>query len=121
MFYDIFEELCQKKGVLPRTATTEMGLSNSLSTKWKKTGATPRGETLKKVAAYFGVTESYLLRDEKNQPTGTITDELTSDEQELLRYYREMNENGKLSALMSVKGMSEQDLFKKERNIDAEH
>ena len=84
MFYDVFEELCQKKGVTPKTATRELGLSNSTASKWKKTGATPRGETLKKVAAYFGVTESYLLRDEKNQPTADYDDELI-EELQILR------------------------------------
>ena len=68
MFYDIYDELCRKKGIAPKAAAIEMGLSNSLPTKWKKTGATPRGKTLKTIAAYFGVSESYLLRDEKNQP-----------------------------------------------------
>lgn len=42
---------------------------------------------------------------------------LTDDEVELLQYYREMNNHGKLSALMSVKGMSEQAIFKKETDI----
>lgn len=45
------------------------------------------------------------------------TKPLTDDEKELLQYYREMNNQGKLSALMSVKGMSEQAIFKKEPDI----
>jgi len=42
---------------------------------------------------------------------------LTEDEKKLLTYYRNMNEQGKISAMLSVKGMSEQELFKKESDI----
>lgn len=68
MFYDVFVELCQQKGVKPTTAAVEMGFSKATPTKWKNTGAVPRGETLKTVAAYFGVSEGYLLQTENNQP-----------------------------------------------------
>lgn len=61
MFFDIFYELCKRKGVSCKKAAEEIGLSNSITTKWKKTGATPSGETLDKVAAYFGVSTDYLL------------------------------------------------------------
>lgn len=61
MFFDIFYDLCKQKGVSCKKAAEEMGLSNSITTKWKKTGATPSGETLDKVALYFGVSTDYLL------------------------------------------------------------
>lgn len=61
MFFDIFYALCKEKGVSCKKAAEEIGLSNSITTKWKKTGATPSGETLDKVAAYFGVSTDYLL------------------------------------------------------------
>ena len=61
MFFDIFYELCRKKGVSCKKAAEEIGLSNSITTKWKKTGATPSGETLDKVAAYFDVSTDFLL------------------------------------------------------------
>lgn len=61
MFFDIFYELCQKEGISCKKAAEAIGLSNSITTKWKKTGATPSGETLEKVAKYFGVSTDYLL------------------------------------------------------------
>lgn len=64
MFFDIFCELCQQKGKSPNKAAEEIGLSNSITTKWKKTGATPGGETLQKIASYFGVTTDLLLGKE---------------------------------------------------------
>lgn len=65
MFFDIFCELCAKRGISPNKAAGEIGLSNSITTKWKKTGATPGGDTLHKIAAYFSVSTDYLLGKEK--------------------------------------------------------
>lgn len=76
MFFDIFYELCKKKGVSCKKAAEEIGLSNSITTKWKKTGATPSGETLDKVAAYFNVSTDYLLgKEQKEKPALTQKDE----------------------------------------------
>lgn len=70
MFYDRFKQLCDRKGVSCNKAALEIGLSNATPTKWKKTGATPVGETLDKIAAYFGVTTDYLLgKETKKAPT----------------------------------------------------
>lgn len=66
-FYDVFSQLCEIKGVSCTRAADEIGLSNSITTKWKKTGATPGGETLEKVAEYFGVTTDYLLSRESTE------------------------------------------------------
>ncbi len=70
MFYDRFRQLCQRKGISCNKAAGEIGLSNATPTKWKKTGATPSGETLERIAAYFGVTTDYLLgKEAENPPT----------------------------------------------------
>ena len=65
MFYDRFKQLCAEKGISCNKAALEIGLSNATPTKWKKTGATPAGETLDRIAAYFGVTTDFLLGIEK--------------------------------------------------------
>ena len=64
VFYDLFCELCSLKGVSVTRATIEIGLSRTIGTKWKRTGATPNGETLNKIAEYFGVSTDYLLGQE---------------------------------------------------------
>lgn len=100
MFYDVFCALCKTKGKSPTKAADEIGFSNSITTKWKKTGATPGGDTLQKIAAYFGVSIDYLLEKE-NAPTASgernidMTDvdfafygnykELTEDQQQTIR------------------------------------
>lgn len=75
MFYDRFKQLCDAKGVSVTRATEEIGLARTIGTKWKNTGATPRGETLLKIAEYFGVSASELLEDN----TVTVTMRLESD------------------------------------------
>ena len=64
MFYDLFIELCQQRGIAPTRAAVEIGLSKSTPTTWKKKGLTPQGSTLQKIADYFGVTTDYLLGTE---------------------------------------------------------
>ena len=64
-FFDVFKTLCEKKGVSCKRAAEDMGLSNSIATKWKKTGPCPRERPSTKIAAYFGVSVDYLLGDEQ--------------------------------------------------------
>lgn len=79
MFYDRFKQLCEKKGVSCNKAAIEIGLSNATPTKWKKTGATPVGETLDRIAAYFNVSTDFLLGIEakKEKPFVNGDEELT--------------------------------------------
>ncbi len=72
MFYDIFSELCRERGVSPSAVMVAIGLNKSNATFWKK-GSIPKGETLQKLAGYFGVSVDYLL-------------DLSPEEQATLRY-----------------------------------
>ena len=72
MFYDVFSELCERRGISCKRAAMEIGLSNSIAAKWKRTGGTPNGETLNKIASYFNVSVGYLLGEETEKaPTET--------------------------------------------------
>lgn len=94
MFYDRFKELCDARKISCNKAALEIGLSNATPTKWKKTGATPTGETLQLIAAYFGVSESYLLGKENTEkaPARDILDEV-----DIAFYdgYKELSEDDK--------------------------
>lgn len=70
MFYDRFRQLCEGKGVTCNKAALEIGLSNATPTKWRKTGAIPTGETLERIAKYFGVSVDELLCNEATSATG---------------------------------------------------
>ena len=80
MFYDRFKQLCERKGVSCNKAALEIGLSNATPTKWKKTGATPAGETLDKIAAYFGVTTDFLLGKTEKAPAESGKRSVSDDE-----------------------------------------
>lgn len=82
MFYDNFCKLCEQKEISCKKAATEIGLSNSICTKWKKTGATPNGETLEKIARYFNVSVSYLLYNDDGltEMQRKVIAELSDDE-----------------------------------------
>ena len=92
MFYDVYCALCKGKGISLSRAAEEIGLSNSTVTKWKKTGATPSGDTLSKVAAYFGVSVDDLIgdtqpgesamQDELMAFYGKVKDFLTEDDKD---------------------------------------
>lgn len=71
MFYDRFKELCDAKGVSCNKAAVQIGLSNATPTTWKKRGLTPKGDTLSKIADYFGVTTDYLLTGEQKESVVT--------------------------------------------------
>ena len=93
MFFDIFSSLCKARGISCKRAAFEIGLSNSTPTKWKQSGATPTGETLNKIASYFGVTTDYLLNGEqKEKPSAENGEELAFSDMELLAAYKSADE-----------------------------
>ena len=97
MFYDLFCQLCEQKGVSVTRATVEMGLSRTIGSKWKRTGATPNGETLNRIAEYFGVTTDYLL-------TGQQTEKAAIDvvDDDLREYLDELRSRPEKRLLFSV-------------------
>lgn len=56
--YERIVELCEEKDISQRQLQRDLGIANGTITKWCK--ATPRINTLQKVADYFGVTTEYL-------------------------------------------------------------
>lgn len=90
-----------------------MGLSNSLAIKWRKTGATPDGKTLAKIAEYFSISVDYLLgTGQNNTPTAADDDglqKLLADERTLLDGYRTMTDGDKQMM---------QDFMRRLRNAD---
>jgi len=61
MFWEKFCNLCNLRNTNPNKVCSYLELSNATATKWKKAGAVPNGDTLIKIADYFGVSTDYLL------------------------------------------------------------
>ena len=66
-FVDIIEELLKKNKIQKSKMLTDLELSINSFSNWKNRGTTHNGDTLLKIADYFGVTVDYLLgkEDEK--------------------------------------------------------
>lgn len=73
MFYDRFANLCAQKGVSASFVVQQIGLNKSSATYWKN-GAIPKGDTLQKLADYFGVSVDYLLGKEPERDMSYLND-----------------------------------------------
>lgn len=84
VFYDIFVELCARKGVSPSRAVLDMGLSRAAVTGWAQ-GKVPRDATLRRIADYFGVSVEELTRDQKEKPVEDDGPNTLEEAREILR------------------------------------
>lgn len=98
MFYDIFVELCARKGVSPSRAVLDMGFSKSIITGWKK-GATPSDANLIRIADYFGVTVDYF-KERLGQKEKPVED----DEPQTLEEAREILRQSGIRVLLDAEG-----------------
>lgn len=76
VFWERFCSLCKEKGITPTQMVKDAGIAAGSVTKWKN-GSIPHGNTRKKIAEYFSVTERELFDaiEEKEKPAA-ISDEL---------------------------------------------
>lgn len=109
MFYDIYKALCEQRGVSLSRAAAEIGLSNATVTKWKKTGAAPGGDTLTKVAAYFGVSVDRLLGVEPPPAAEMGMDDFTFALYEETRELTEENKQKLLEMARFIRMQQEKD------------
>lgn len=90
MFFDTYKDLCSMHEMSPNGVAKALGLSSAIVTKWKKTGAVPKGETLNKIATYFNVSVDYLLGNEEPDDQflafyRSVKDDLTEDDLDDIR------------------------------------
>lgn len=73
--YERLDSLCKERGIKGARMCTDLGISKSLMTDLKsgrkKTVSAP---TAQKIASYFGVTVGYLLGEEDQKETPTLTE-----------------------------------------------
>lgn len=91
-FYERFLSLCRKKGVSPSAAAKSIGIGTANATYWKR-GSIPGGDTLRKLAEYFGVTVDFLLDESQNQTLPRLTKKDERDIEKILAAAREQLEN----------------------------
>ena len=104
MFYKKVSDLCNQNGIAMTTLAVNLGFSKSVVTNWKKTEATPRPSTVKKIADYFGVSVDYLL----GGTTTAMTEdnkkiELSPKEEQLLESSKTLSDEQIDSLLQMIK------------------
>lgn len=95
MFYDIYCDLCQKRGLTPSGAAAKIGFNRASVTMWKNTGKAPKQDLLIRIAEFFDVSADFLLGKEK-KPT-LIGEHDILDEIDAAFYgdYKELSEDDK--------------------------
>ena len=71
-FYQVFENLCNERGVSPTKAARDVGVAQPVVSQWKKRGSTPKAETVQKLANYFGVSVEDLLTEPEQEHAESI-------------------------------------------------
>lgn len=66
MFFDRLKQLCDNRNISIYKAATEVGLNRAAANKWKG-GSIPNGQTVSRLADFFGVTTDYLIGEEKEK------------------------------------------------------
>lgn len=65
--YDIFEKLCEEKGVTPYRVCKETGITTSTISNWKAGRYTPKADKIQKIADFFGVSIEFLMGAEEKE------------------------------------------------------
>ena len=116
VFYDQFAKLCKERSVSPSAVMVSIGLNKSNATFWKK-GSIPKGDTLQKLAAYFGVSVDYLLENEELQENediesaiDQIADEhrLSNQDREIIKTFLKLNEPARSALLGYAERLAEE-------------
>lgn len=120
MFYKIFTNLCNEKGISPTATLQKLNISTSKLTAWKK-GSTPSAQVLILLSEFFEVSIDYLLKGDKviNNKIPVITNELkegnkfSNNEEELLEIFQNFSDReqvkiiGRMEEWLEVKRQRE--------------
>lgn len=91
MFYDNLKAVCDAKGVKITPLVAECGGAKGSISNWKK-GASPNSDIVVNLAVRLNVPTDMLLLGNDKQ----ISSDLSEDERELLKYYKQMPDKEKI-------------------------
>ena len=101
MFFDIFEKLCNSVGKTASGVCNDIGIANASVAQWRR-GRQPSPKILLKIADYFNVSVDYLLGKTEVSEADNANALLSSQEAELLKMFRQLNELQKAKLLISA-------------------
>ena len=107
--YEIFAKLLEEHNLTRYQVFKATGVSQSSLSDWSKGKSTPKYESMKKIADYFGVSVDYLLGNEE-KPVTQKSDELTFDDftYALHNETKELTEENKQKLLEMAKFFKQQ-------------
>lgn len=99
-FVDTLLKLLKIKGINKNKMLTDLNLGKNSFVNWSKRGTIPNGETLTKIADYFGVSTDYLLGNTKKTADPPLIDEETA---EIIELYNELDQGEKDLVMTMIK------------------
>lgn len=106
-FTETVRKLLSEKKMSINKMLTDLKLGSGTFATWKKRGTIPSGETLEKIADYFGVSVDYLLG--KTDSKGNEDDDLLKENRELLDLLNQLDEDDLNTILKIAKAMATQE------------
>lgn len=96
------------RNMKPIDLANRTGLSESLISQYRSGYSKPKSMRLTIIADALGVSPAWLMGlDVPMEPTKAQTRDLNADEQELLSYFDNLNDTGKIEALKRVRELTE--------------
>lgn len=68
--YEIFEKLCNQKGITPYRVCKDTGLTTATISNWKAGRYIPKQDKMQAIADYFGVSIKYLMTGKEEDANG---------------------------------------------------
>lgn len=91
-FLERLEELLQQENITTNRMCTDLKIGKNSMVNWRERGNLPNGETLQKMADYFGVSVDYLLgRSDNPSLVGEVFAASSKDED----FYGNLSEEGR--------------------------
>ncbi len=106
MFRIRLKELRENNKISQQKLANIIGVSQSTVGMWENGTNKPEFNTLTKIADYFNVSIDYLIGNDTNKKSPSIKEELTADEQKLLKSFRELNEEGQYILLSQAEALT---------------
>ena len=99
MFAERVKAVLNSKGITQKTLLEDLNLGKNQFSYWNKTGSTPNGFTVEKIAEYLDVSVDYLLgkTDEKEKAPAKSESSFTEAEIAIIKMYRVLDDAGKIS------------------------
>jgi transcriptional regulator with XRE-family HTH domain len=101
--------LMEERGIKAKQVTTDLNLSNSSFTDWRKGKGSPGVEALTKMAEYFGVSLDYLILGKESESdfmtSQRALDFSSSIDAELIRKFNQLPAEYQSKVLSYIDGM----------------